>query len=60
MVRLSRQAKERSVSHRRCRPPAPKSGPKKDVFPKGAPQGYRLHTNAVANTAVAKTTFIEI
>jgi hypothetical protein len=60
MVRLSRQAKERSVSHRRCRPPAVKTGAKKDVFPQGAPQGYRLHKNAVASTAVGQTTFIEI
>lgn len=60
MVRISRQAKERSRSHRRCRAPAAKSGPKKDIYPAGAPTGYKLHKNAVASTAVGQTTFIAI
>lgn len=43
MVRISKQAKKRAVSHRRPAPPAKKTGPKKDNLP----QGYKPHANAI-------------
>jgi hypothetical protein len=42
MVRLSKQTKDRSVSPRCPRPPATKTGSKKDQL-KG---GYKVHANA--------------
>lgn len=42
MVRLSKQTKDRSVSPRRPRPPAPKTGLKKDQLK----DGYKAHANA--------------
>ncbi len=53
MVRISKQEERRSVSRRRPRPPAKKSGPKKDALP----QGYKLHANAIEGN-FAHTSFI--
>jgi hypothetical protein len=53
MVRISKQAKKRSVSHRRPAPPAQKTGPKKDALP----QGFKLHANAIEGN-LAQTSFI--
>lgn len=53
MVRLSKQTKDRSVSPRRPRAPAPKTGPKKDKLT----AGYKVHTNA-AEGNLAGTLFI--
>jgi hypothetical protein len=53
MVRISKQAERRSVSHRRPKPPAKKTGPKKDVLP----QGFKLHGNAVEGN-LAQACFI--
>jgi hypothetical protein len=54
MVRISKQAERRAKCPHRCRPPAPKTGAKKDNLP----QGYKVHANAAQDTAVAATTFI--
>jgi len=43
MVRISKQEERRSRSPKRCRPPSPKTGTKKDNLP----QGFRVHANAV-------------
>ncbi|MBY0528719.1 MAG: hypothetical protein K2P51_00845 [Rhabdochlamydiaceae bacterium] len=43
MVRISKQEERRAKSHRRPRPPSPKSGPKKDALPKG----FKEHANAI-------------
>jgi hypothetical protein len=43
MVRISKQAKKRAVSHRRPARPAKKTGPKQNNLP----QGYKLHDNAI-------------
>ncbi|MBS0653108.1 MAG: hypothetical protein JSR39_06205 [Verrucomicrobia bacterium] len=53
MVRLSKQTKDRNVSPRRPRPPAPKTGPKKDKLA----GGYKAHANA-AEGNLAGTLFI--
>jgi len=53
MVRISKQAERRSVSRRRPRPPAKKSGPKKDALP----QGFKLHANAIEGV-LAQASFI--
>jgi hypothetical protein len=53
MVRISKQAKKRAVSHRRPAPPAKKTGPKKDHLP----QGYKLHPNAIEGN-LAQALFI--
>lgn len=53
MVRLSKQTKDRNVSPRRPRPPAPKTGPKKDKLT----GGYKAHANA-AEGNLAGTLFI--
>ena len=53
MVRISKQAERRSVSRRRCRPPAPKTGPLQDKLP----LGYKTHANAV-DGAPAESYFI--
>ena len=53
MVRISKQAERRSVSHRRTRKPAVKTGPKQDALP----QGFKSHANAVAGD-LANTSFI--
>ncbi len=41
MTRIGKQEERRNRCPRRPRPPAPKSGPKKDNLPKG----YREHEN---------------
>lgn len=43
MVRISKQAERRSVSRRRPRPPAQKTGAKKDALV----QGFKPHVNAI-------------
>jgi hypothetical protein len=53
MVRISKQAERRSVSHRRPKPPAKKTGPKKDALA----QGFKPHDNAVEGS-LAQTCFI--
>ena len=53
MVRISKQQERRSVSRRRTRAPAKKTGPKKDVLP----QGYKVHANAIEGN-LAQTSFI--
>jgi len=53
MVRLSKQTKDRSVSPRRPRPPALKTGPKKDQLA----EGFKAHPNA-AEGNLAATAFI--
>jgi len=53
MVRISKQEERRAVSRRRPRPPAKKTGPKKDALP----QGYKLHANAIDGN-LAQTSFI--
>lgn len=49
MVRISKQAERRSVSHRRPRPPSPKTGPKKDALP----EGFKFHANAIEGNRAA-------
>jgi len=53
MVRISKQAERRQKSPHRCRPPSPKTGPKKDNLP----EGYKAHANAIEGDA-AKNSFI--
>jgi hypothetical protein len=53
MVRISKQAQKRAVSHRRPSPPAKKTGPKKDNLP----QGYKPHANAIEGN-LAQNSFI--
>ena len=43
MVRISKQAQRRSVSRRRTRAPAKKTGPMQDALPKG----FKPHENAI-------------
>lgn len=43
MTRMSKQGERRAVSHRRRRPPSPKTGPKKDLLE----FGYRIHLNGL-------------
>jgi hypothetical protein len=43
MTRMSKQGKKRHVSKRAPRPPAPKTGPKKDALE----FGYKFHENTV-------------
>lgn len=50
MVRISKQAQVRNVSRRRPRPPAVKTGPKKDKLP----AGFKTHVNAIADVSMAK------
>lgn len=54
MVRISKQAERRSKCPHRCRPPSPKSGPKKDNLP----LGYKAHASALGNAEIAQTTFV--
>ena len=53
MVRISKQGKIRSVSRRRPKPPAKKTGPKKDKLA----AGFREHPNAVVGN-LAQNLFI--
>jgi hypothetical protein len=45
MTRMSKQGERRAVSHRRRRPAAQKTGPKKDQLE----FGYRVHENGLEN-----------
>jgi hypothetical protein len=54
MVRISKQAERRARCPHRCRPPSPKTGPKKDHLK----AGYKEHVNALQGTSVTETTFI--
>ncbi len=51
MVRLSKQERKRSVSRRRPRPPAAKTGPKKDQLT----AGFKAHANAADGDLATKT-----
>jgi hypothetical protein len=53
MVRISKQAERRNRCPRRCRPPSPKTGSRKDNLP----AGFKEHANAVEGSA-AKLVFI--
>ena len=53
MVRISKQEERRSVSRRRTRAPAKKTGPKKDALP----QGFKPHANAIEGN-LAQASFI--
>lgn len=46
MTRMSKQGKVRAISPRRPRPPAKKTGPKKDAL------AFRLHHNAIESENV--------
>ena len=48
MTRMSKQGERRAVSHRRRRPIALKTGPKKDQLE----FGYRLHENGLTSQTV--------
>lgn len=48
MTRISKQAERRNRSPRKHRPPAPKTGPKKDALPKG----FKEHANPLAAAGV--------
>ena len=50
MVRISKQAERRGVSFRKNRPPAEKTGPKKNNLP----NGFKEHLNAVEGELSAK------
>lgn len=50
MTRMSKQSKDRSVSPKRPRGPAKKTGPKKDKLSKG----YKEHPNAIEGDFAAK------
>lgn len=54
MVRISKQAERRSKCPHRCRPPSPKSGPKKDNLS----LGYKAHASALEDAQLAQKTFI--
>ncbi|MBS0649201.1 MAG: hypothetical protein JSS10_08270 [Verrucomicrobia bacterium] len=54
MVRISKQAERRSKCPHRPRPPAPKTGPKKDKLD----QGYKQHMNVVEDAQLAQKIFI--
>ena len=43
MTRISKQSRERAVSHRRPRPPSPKTGSKRDSLE----FGHKVHVNAI-------------
>lgn len=43
MVRISKQSERRAMSRRRPKPPAEKTGPKKDKLH----EGYKPHANAL-------------
>ncbi len=54
MVRISKQAERRAKCPHRPRPPAVKTGPKKDALP----QGFKPVANAVADAALSQKLFI--
>lgn len=45
MVRISKQGERRNRCPHRCRPPAKKTGAKKDNLP----QGFKAHANAAGS-----------
>lgn len=49
MTRMSKQGERRAVSHRRRRPIAPKTGPKRDRLE----FGYRPHENGLTVASIA-------
>lgn len=49
MVRISKQGERRNVSPRRSRPPAPKTGRRKENLP----GGFKSHANAVVGDSGA-------
>ncbi len=53
MVRISKQNERRSRSPRKCRPPSPKTGAKKDQLA----SGFKEHMNALSGEA-AQCAFI--
>lgn len=53
MTRMSKQSKRRAKCPRKCKPPTPKTGPKKDALPKG----FKEHVNALHGD-LAKEIFI--
>ncbi len=54
MVRISKQAERRAKCPHRPRPPAVKTGSKKDELA----EGYKVHANSVADAALAQKIFI--
>lgn len=54
MVRISKQAERRAKCPHRPRPPAVKTGPKKDALP----QGFKPVANAIADTTLTQKLFI--
>jgi hypothetical protein len=53
VVRISKVGEIRSVSPKRRKPPAPKTGARKDNLP----EGYKPHANAISGE-LSKTLFI--
>ncbi|MDN3506284.1 MAG: hypothetical protein P0S96_03545 [Simkaniaceae bacterium] len=53
MTRISKQAERRAKCPRKCKPPQPKTGAKKDNLPKG----FKEHSNALEGD-IAKTFFV--
>lgn len=54
MVRISKQSERRSKCPHRPRPPAVKTGPKKDQLS----QGFKPHANAVEDVQLSQKLFI--
>ncbi|NGX26117.1 MAG: hypothetical protein K940chlam6_00028 [Chlamydiae bacterium] len=53
MTRISKKAERQAQCPRKCKPPQPKTGPKKDNLP----QGFKEHANALEGD-LAKAVFI--
>lgn len=45
MTRMSKQGERRARCPKRCKPPMPKTGPKKNNLPKG----FKEHENAISS-----------
>ena len=54
MVRISKQSERRAKCPHRPRPPAVKTGPKKDALP----LGFKRHETAVGDATLATKLFI--
>ncbi|MBP7074188.1 MAG: hypothetical protein KBA81_02255 [Rhabdochlamydiaceae bacterium] len=54
MVRISKQAERRAKCPHRPRPPAVKTGPKKDALP----QGYKPIATAIEDATLSQKLFI--
>ncbi len=54
MVRISKQAQRRAKCPHRPRPPAKKTGPKKDQLP----QGFKPHATAIIDPRLSQKLFI--